>query len=85
MVLVIGDRENWGRKPGASAIREGMKLAFLDMRADKPIAKIHPDNARSLKAFPRSASCWKAKPLGDAFVGHGLGTLPPALARKPGA
>jgi regulator of nucleoside diphosphate kinase len=54
MVLVIGNRDNWGRKLGASAIREGMKLAFFDMRADKLIAKIHPDNARSLKAFLRS-------------------------------
>jgi regulator of nucleoside diphosphate kinase len=54
MVLVIGDRANWGRKLGASAIREGMKLAFFDMRADKLIAKIHADNARSLKAFVRS-------------------------------
>lgn len=53
MVLVIGDREQWGRKLGASAIREGMKLAFFDMRADKLIAKIHVDNARSLKAFLR--------------------------------
>jgi len=53
MVLVIGDRDNWGRKLGASAIREGMKLAFFDMRAEKLIAKIHPDNARSLKAFLR--------------------------------
>lgn len=53
MVLVI-DRDNWGRKLGASAIREGMKLAFFDMRAEKLIAKIHPDNARSLKAFLRS-------------------------------
>ena len=35
MVLVIGNRENWGRKLGASAIREGMKLAFFDMRAEK--------------------------------------------------
>ena len=51
MVLVIGNRDNWGRKLGAAAIREGMKLAFLDMRAEKLIAKIHPDNARSLKAF----------------------------------
>lgn len=51
MVLVIGNRDNWGRKLGASAIREGMKLAFFDMRAEKLIAKIHPDNARSLKAF----------------------------------
>ena len=53
MVLVIGNRDNWGRKLGASAIREGMKLAFFDMRAEKLIAKIHPDNARSLKAFLR--------------------------------
>jgi regulator of nucleoside diphosphate kinase len=54
MVLVIGNRDNWGRRLGASAIREGMKLAFFDMRADKLIAKIHPDNQRSLKAFLRS-------------------------------
>ncbi|MFW7348903.1 bifunctional GNAT family N-acetyltransferase/nucleoside diphosphate kinase regulator [Pigmentiphaga sp. D-2] len=53
IVLVIGDRDNWGRKLGASAILEGMKLAFFDMRAEKLIAKIHPDNARSLKAFLR--------------------------------
>ncbi|MFC7408979.1 bifunctional GNAT family N-acetyltransferase/nucleoside diphosphate kinase regulator [Hydrogenophaga atypica] len=53
MVLVIGDRDNWGRKLGASAIREGMKLAFLEMRAERLIAKIHADNARSLKAFER--------------------------------
>lgn len=51
IVLVIGDRDNWGRRLGASAIREGMKLAFFDMRAEKLVAKIHPDNARSLKAF----------------------------------
>lgn len=53
MVLVIGNRDNWGRKLGASAIREGMKLAFFDMRAEKLIAKIHTDNARSLQAFLR--------------------------------
>ena len=54
MVLVIGNRDNWGRKLGASAIREGMKLAFFDMRAEKLIAKIHPDNTRSMKAFVNS-------------------------------
>ncbi|MBF5006281.1 bifunctional GNAT family N-acetyltransferase/nucleoside diphosphate kinase regulator [Diaphorobacter caeni] len=53
IVLVIGDRDNWGRKLGASTLREGMKLAFFEMRADKLIAKIHPDNVRSLKAFLR--------------------------------
>lgn len=54
MVLVIGERDNWGRKLGASAIREGMKLAFFEMRAERLIAKIHPDNLRSLNAFLRS-------------------------------
>ncbi len=53
MVLVIGKRDNWGRKLGTSVIREGMKLAFFEMRADKLIAKIHTENARSLKAFER--------------------------------
>lgn len=53
MVLAIGNRHQWGRKLGVAAIREGMKLAFLDMRAEKLIAKIHPDNVRSLKAFER--------------------------------
>ena len=51
IVLVIGDRANWGRKLGASALHEGMKLAFFELRADKLIAKIHADNTRSLKAF----------------------------------
>lgn len=53
LVLVIGNRDNWSQQLGASAIREGMKLAFFEMRARKLIAKIHPDNARSLKAFQR--------------------------------
>ena len=53
IVLVIGDRDNWGRKLGASTLREGMKLAFFDMRAEKLIAKISTDNTRSLNAFLR--------------------------------
>lgn len=53
IVLVIGNRDNWGRKLGASTLREGMKLAFFDMRAEKLIAKISTDNTRSLKAFLR--------------------------------
>lgn len=53
IVLVIGDHDDWGRRLGTSTIREGLKLAFLEMRAERVIAKIHPDNARSLKAFQR--------------------------------
>ena len=51
MVLVIGNRDNWGRKLGVSTIREGMKLAFFDIRTDRLIAKIHAENLRSVKAF----------------------------------
>ncbi|GEQ76065.1 GNAT family acetyltransferase [Comamonas testosteroni] len=51
IVLVIGNRDNWGRKLGVSALHEGMKLAFFDMRAERLIARIHADNTRSLKAF----------------------------------
>lgn len=54
MVLVIGNRDNWGRKLGATAISEAMKLAFFDMRAENLIAKIHAKNERSLKAFQNS-------------------------------
>lgn len=53
MVLVIGNRDIWGRRLGASTIREGMKLAFFEMGAQRLVAKIHPDNARSLRAFER--------------------------------
>ena len=37
----------------AAPINQGMKLAFLEMRAERLIAKIHADNTRSLKAFER--------------------------------
>ncbi len=54
MVLVIGNRDNWGRQFGASAVREALKFAFFEMRAERLIAKVHPDNTRSLKLFERS-------------------------------
>jgi regulator of nucleoside diphosphate kinase len=53
IVIVVGDHENWGQGLGGSTIREGLKLAFLDMRAENVIAKIHPNNTRSLKGFER--------------------------------
>lgn len=54
IVLVIGDSDKWGRNLGARTIREAMKVGFLDMRVEKLIAKIHPENVGSLKAFLRS-------------------------------
>lgn len=53
IVVVIGDQDSWGRRLGASTIAEGLKVAFFEMRAKTVIAKIHPDNLRSLKAFLR--------------------------------
>lgn len=53
VVLVIGDHHNWGRRLGGSAIVQSLKLAFFDLRASRVIAKIHPENARSLRAFQR--------------------------------
>lgn len=51
MVIVIGERNNWGRRLGTNTIRESMKIAFFEMRTEKIIAKIHKDNKRSIKAF----------------------------------
>lgn len=69
MVLVIGDRNNWGRQLGTSALREGMKLAFFDMQADQLVAKIHADNVRSLKAFLRNGFVLHSEtPVMKSFV-----------------
>lgn len=51
MVIVIGDKSNWGRRFGTNTIRESMKIAFFEMRTEKIVAKIHKDNKRSIKAF----------------------------------
>jgi len=61
IVLAIGDHENWGRGLGTSTIRQGLKLAFLDMRAESVVAKIHPANTRSLKGFERCGFHLKQK------------------------
>lgn len=54
MVIVIGDRDNWGKQIGTSAIRESMKIAFFELRSKKMIARIQHENKRSLRAFLRS-------------------------------
>lgn len=53
IVLAIGDHHTWGRRIGSSALRAGLKVAFLEMGATNVIAKVHPENGRSLKAFER--------------------------------
>jgi regulator of nucleoside diphosphate kinase len=54
MVIVIGDRDNWGKRIGTSAIRESMKIAFFELRSKKMTARIHHENRRSIRAFLRS-------------------------------
>lgn len=51
IVIVIGDRRNWGMRLGTYAIRESMKIAFFEMRSERIIAKIHKENIRSIRAF----------------------------------
>ncbi len=53
MVIVIGDKENWGKGLGTNAIFEGLKHAFFEWRVDEVIAKINFENERSKRAFKR--------------------------------
>lgn len=54
MVIVIGDRENWGKGLGTSAIFHGLKHAFFEWRVNKVIAKIKFQNERSIKVFKKA-------------------------------
>ncbi|HKL98677.1 MAG TPA: GNAT family protein [Mobilitalea sp.] len=54
IVIVIGDKNNWGHGLGKKAIHKGLSLAFFEWRVPRVIAKIDPGNARSIKAFKRS-------------------------------
>lgn len=51
MVIVIGDKEKWGRGLGTNAIFEGLKHAFFNWRVDEVIANINLKNERSIKVF----------------------------------
>ncbi len=51
MVIVIGDKNIWGRGIGKSSIKKGLEIAFFQWRVNRVVAKIHPNNQRSVKAF----------------------------------
>jgi len=53
LVIVIGDKANWGKGLGTSTIRETLKIAFFEYRSEKVVAKIHKENIRSIRAFLR--------------------------------
>lgn len=54
MVVVIGDREKWGKGLGSNAILEGLKQAFFTWRAEEVIAKINFKNERSKRVFKKA-------------------------------
>jgi regulator of nucleoside diphosphate kinase len=51
IVIVIGERKNWGKGLGASTIRESLKAAFFELRSKRVKALIHRENRRSIRAF----------------------------------
>ena len=53
IVIVIGDREKWGKGLGKNAISQGLKHAFYEWRMDEVIAKINIKNERSIRAFKK--------------------------------
>ena len=54
IVVVIGDKEKWGMGFGTEAIYQGLNQAFFEWRIPRVIAKIDPDNTRSIKAFEKT-------------------------------
>jgi len=54
MVIVIGDKEKWGKGFGSGAILQGLKHAFFEWRVNKVIANINTKNERSIKAFKKA-------------------------------
>ncbi len=53
MVIVIGDKDKWGKGIGAKSIEQGLNKAFFQWRTPRVIAKIHPNNLRSVNAFEK--------------------------------
>lgn len=51
MVIVIGDKQRWGNGLGKASIKKGLEIAFFQWRASHVIAKIDPNNVRSIKVF----------------------------------
>lgn len=54
MVIAIGDKNKWNKGFGTSAVWEGLKEAFLNLRYEKVEAKIHKDNKASQKVFKKA-------------------------------
>ena len=51
IVIVIGEKRQWGRGMGTAAVALALNHAFFTWRMERVIASIHPKNTRSLRAF----------------------------------
>lgn len=49
IVYVVGEEKLWGRGIGKLALSQALKEIFLIRRADRVIARIHPENVRSIR------------------------------------
>jgi RimJ/RimL family protein N-acetyltransferase len=54
VVIVIGDRSQWGKGFGYRALLKGLKHAFFSWRKPQVIAKIHRRNLRSRQIFKKA-------------------------------
>ncbi|MDD2269077.1 MAG: GNAT family N-acetyltransferase [Eubacteriales bacterium] len=54
IVVAIGDKNSRGKKKGTQIIKQALSLVFFELRLEKVIAKIHPENLRSVRAFMRA-------------------------------
>jgi len=54
IVVVIGERSQWGEGYGLQAIDQGLRRAFFDWREETVIAKIHQENTRSHRVFRKA-------------------------------
>ena len=50
IVYAVGDEALWGRGYGTGAVHSALAAAFLEWRARKVVAKIHPENRRSIRS-----------------------------------
>lgn len=54
IVIVIGDRRQWGKGYGRRALKHGIRHALLNWRKERVVAKIHRENRRSIRIFRNS-------------------------------
>ncbi len=71
IVIVIGERSEWGKGYGFRAVRQGIRHAFFNWRKKRMIAKIDRQNERSKRIF-RKAGLKKTAELQneDKYVLH---------------